>query len=102
MSAIAVSVFLLLFCVCAQAVERSSSVRTAFQHSFPCPSNGSTHGSCPGYVADHMVALCVGGKDEVANLRWQSVAKAKAKDRWECGCGWLLRLNACPDCYTTP
>lgn len=64
--------------------HRSSTVLHAFQHGHPCPSTGSTRGACPGYVKDHVRALCDGGADAVANLQWQTVADAKAKDRTEC------------------
>jgi len=67
---------------------RSQSVKHEFQRLHPCPSTGRTTGACPGYVKDHIVALDCGGPDIVANLQWQTVAAAKAKDRWERkGCG---------------
>src|SRR6266446_3600296 len=62
---------------------RSQSVKHEFQRLHPCPSTGRTTGACPGYVKDHIVALDCGGPDIVANLQWQTVAAAKAKDRWE-------------------
>ena len=37
----------------------------------------------PGYIIDHIVPLCAGGPDAVANMQWQTVAQAKAKDRHE-------------------
>jgi hypothetical protein len=33
-------------------IERSSSARSSFQHSHPCPSTGKASGACPGYVVD--------------------------------------------------
>lgn len=53
---------------------RSSAVRTAF-----LKASGYPQGR-PGYVADHHWPLCAGGADSVANLQWQTVAAAKAKD----------------------
>ena len=50
----------------------------------PCPSTGKSYGACPGWIKDHIVALCKGGADAVWNLQWQTVAEAKAKDKWEC------------------
>ena len=44
---------------------------------------GYPHGR-PGYVIDHVVALCKGGADEPSNMQWQTRADAQAKDRWEC------------------
>ena len=32
---------------------------------------------------DHIVALACGGPDSVANLQWQTVDDARAKDAWE-------------------
>src|SRR5262245_47622786 len=43
---------------------------------------GYPHGR-PGYVVDHIVALKRGGADAPSNMQWQTVAEAKAKDRWE-------------------
>jgi hypothetical protein len=37
----------------------------------------------PGYISDHIVPLACGGPDAVANMQRQTVAAAKAKDRWE-------------------
>jgi hypothetical protein len=68
--------------------HRSSWARAEFKREHPCPSTGKTKGACPGWVIDHVQALCVGGADEPANMQWQTVADAKAKDRWECGPNW--------------
>jgi hypothetical protein len=40
-------------------------------------------GACPGYRKDHIVPLSCGGPDTVQNLQWQTIADAKAKDKWE-------------------
>lgn len=64
-------------------IKRSSAARTAFKREHPCPSTGKSHGACPGYVVDHRQALKHGGRDEPANMEWQSVAEAKVKDRRE-------------------
>ncbi len=77
-------VIALLLSASAMACPRDASVRRHFQSTHPCPANGHQRGACPGWVADHVVALCVGGRDAVANLQWQTVADAKAKDKWEC------------------
>ena len=37
----------------------------------------------PGYRKDHVLPLACGGPDAVSNMQWQTVAAAKAKDRWE-------------------
>jgi len=69
----------------AQAEEhRSRAVLRAFQWEHPCPSTGLRTGACPGYIKDHVIALCDGGPDAVSNLQWQTVEDAKIKDRTEC------------------
>jgi hypothetical protein len=64
--------------------QRSRRVTEEFQRLNPCPSTGKTYGACPGWIKDHIVALCKGGADAVWNMQWQTVAEAKAKDKWEC------------------
>jgi len=64
-------------------MERSSSARSSFQHSHPCPSTGKSSGSCPGYVVDRVVPLKRGGRDDPSNMPWQTVQTAKAKDTYE-------------------
>lgn len=44
------------------------------------PIDGSDHGSCPGYIADHVAPLWRGGADAVKNMQWQSNQEAQAKD----------------------
>jgi len=62
---------------------RSREVTREFQREHPCPSTGRTSGACPGYRKDHIKPLACGGPDAVWNLQWQTIADAKAKDRWE-------------------
>ena len=41
-----------------------------------------------GYVRHNIKPLACDGPDAVENMQWQTVADAKAKDRWERGaCG---------------
>jgi hypothetical protein len=61
---------------------RSREVTREFQREHPCPSTGRTSGACPGYRKDHIKPLACGGPDAVWNLQWQTIADAKAKDRW--------------------
>ena len=63
--------------------HRSYSVKREFQRQHPCPSTGRTTGACPGYIKDHIRALDCGGPDAVSNMQWQTVAEARAKDKWE-------------------
>ena len=69
-------------------IARSAAAKHQFEASHPCPSTGRTTGACPGYVVDHVNPLACGGADSPANMQWQTVEAAKAKDRWErMGCG---------------
>ncbi len=43
--------------------HRDPAQRAAFTKMYPCPSTGKTKGRCPGYVVDHVVPLCAGGRD---------------------------------------
>jgi len=64
-------------------IERSTSARSAFQHSHPCPSTGRSSGACRGYVVDHVVPLKRGGLDAPSNMQWQTTQAAKQKDKVE-------------------
>jgi hypothetical protein len=64
-------------------IARSMAAKDDFKRFNPCPSTGSTHGACPGYVIDHVIPLKRGGPDTPVNMQWQTVEDAKAKDRWE-------------------
>jgi hypothetical protein len=37
----------------------------------------------PGFVVDHIIPLCAGGPDTVANLQWQDVKGSYQKDIYE-------------------
>ena len=63
--------------------HRSREVTREFQREHPCPSTGLRTGACPGYRKDHIRPLACGGPDAVWNMEWQTIAEAKAKDRWE-------------------
>jgi len=63
--------------------QREPAQRMAFVKEHPCPSTGKTRGRCPGYVVDHIVPLCAGGRDHPSNMQWQTREEAKAKDRRE-------------------
>ena len=65
--------------------HRSYAARAEFARSHPCPSTGAHKpNKCTGYIIDHIKPLCKGGADAPSNMQWQTVAEAKAKDKWEC------------------
>jgi len=63
-------------------IRRDPAARREFQRQQPYPATGKTTGTCPGYVVDHVVALKQ-GRDSPENMRWQTVAAARAKDKIE-------------------
>ena len=67
------------------SAERSSKARADFIRLNPCPATGSNkpHYACKGWVVDHIVPLACNGLDHHSNMQWQTVADAKAKDKWE-------------------
>lgn len=67
----------------AQATTRSTKVRNDFAKLQACPGTASNKLPCPGYIIDDKVAIDCGGKDEVANKQWLTIAAAKAKDKYE-------------------
>ena len=70
-------------CLTTAATIRSSSAKAEFKREHPCPVTGARSGACGGYVIDHIVPLGCGGIDAPANMQWQTIAEAKAKDKWE-------------------
>lgn len=93
MARLAAALIFLAVASSAAAPPRSHTATAAFKKLQPCPATGQTHGACPGYVIDHVVALCAGGSDEPANMQWQTLADAKAKDRLEWAQCRSLRKN---------
>jgi hypothetical protein len=63
---------------------RSQAARLAFVRANACPATGLHKLPCKGFIIDHRIALCKGGLDAASNMQWQTIAAAKAKDRWEC------------------
>jgi len=74
-------------------IHRDAKAVAEFKREHPCPATGATRGPCKGWIVDHHQALCVGGRDEPANMRWQTVEAARAKDKWECRPGWEAKLQ---------
>jgi hypothetical protein len=63
------------------SLGRDPKQRAAFQRLTPCPATGKVMGACPGYIADHLRPLCLGGEDHPRNFQWLTVEEAKRKDR---------------------
>jgi hypothetical protein len=61
-------------------IHRSTKARADFERQ-----TGHPHG-WPGHVVDHIKPLECGGADVPSNMRWQTIAAAKAKDRTERAC----------------
>lgn len=64
-------------------ILRSTNVLNYFKQAHPCPANGLTTGSCPGWVMDHVIPLACGGVDAVFNIQWLPTDAWKAKSLWE-------------------
>jgi len=64
-------------------IERNGAARAAFKREHPCPATHLPTGPCLGYIVDHVIARKCGGADSPANVQWQTVDEAKAKNRLE-------------------
>lgn len=58
-------------------IRRSEAAKRQFERQ-----TGYPHGR-PGYVVDHIKPLACDGPDDPSNMQWQTVAEAKAKDKWK-------------------
>ena len=63
--------------------EGSRIVEAQFRTANPCPVTGQAQGPCAGYVIDRVIPLVCGGADHPDNMRWLTIAEAKAKAKWE-------------------
>lgn len=59
------------------AAARSAAARREFRKVTGFP-NGR-----PGFVIDHEIPLCAGGRDAVSNMRWEPVRESYIKDKYE-------------------
>lgn len=71
------------FAAIAADSPRPSNAEILFRLANPCPSTGQAQGICKGYVIDRVIPIVCGGAEEPGNMQWQTLAKAKEKDRWE-------------------
>ena len=69
--------------VCAAAAPRMSTAEAEFRAANPCPATGLTRGLCKGYVVDRIIPMVCGGIEAPDNMQWQTLAEARAKDKWE-------------------
>lgn len=67
----------------AEDTQRSFKAEVLFRLANPCPATGQTHGVCKGYVIDRVIPFVCGGAEDPSNMQWQTIAEAKAKDKWE-------------------
>jgi hypothetical protein len=83
----------------AAADPRSFKAEVLFRLANPCPGTGQTQGECKGYVIDRVIPIVCGGAEDPSNMQWQTLAEAKAKDKWErigCRPGRKLVLPGAP------
>lgn len=71
------------------ALGRDPGQVRKFRAENPCPATGKTRGACPGWVVDHRIPLCAGGKDAPSNMQWQDKRASYQKDYLE---RWICRL----------
>jgi hypothetical protein len=79
----------------AELRERKTVIEWRKTH--PCPATGKATGACPGWKADHVWSLCLGGPDVPENLKWQSATESYLKDVFEREmCAMKRKLEATP------
>jgi len=69
--------------VYAAAAPRMSTAEIQFRAANPCPATGLPRGLCKGYVVDRIIPVVCGGSEAPDNMQWQTLAEARAKDKWE-------------------
>ena len=72
-----------LLIISTSALARDPAQVREFRRHHPCPSTGKIGRNCPGYVVDHLVALCAGGPDAPSNMRFQEYRASLVKDAEE-------------------
>lgn len=79
---ILIALLAFLFLLTGAASRDPAQVR-AFRKNHPCPATGKADGPCIGFVVNHVVPLCWGGKDAPLNMEWQDVTKSYLRDKFE-------------------
>lgn len=64
-------------------IPRSTAAKNAFVRTHRCPSTNQYRLPCPGYVIDHRIPLCAGGRDDPSNMAWQEYRASLEKDKKE-------------------
>jgi curli biogenesis system outer membrane secretion channel CsgG len=67
----------------AEASKRSAAARAEFMRTHVCPVDNKIHTpkqGCKGYVIDHIIPLCAGGRDHPANMQYQEYYASLKKD----------------------
>jgi hypothetical protein len=60
----------------------------------PPPISGATRGACPGFEADHVIALCAGGADHASNMEWRTREDHMLKTKFDTTTCRLKRTTA--------
>jgi len=82
-TALTLTAILIPFSAAAADLQRGSKAEAEFRSANPCPAAGLTRGACKGYVIDRIIPPVCGGAEDPANMQWQTIAEAKAKNKWE-------------------
>jgi hypothetical protein len=80
---IAVAAFASATTYAAEKPRAMTRAEFLFRAAQPCPVTGKTHGACPGYVVDRLIPVVCGGVDAPSNMRWLTMAEARAKAKWD-------------------